>query len=348
MPGTLKILQVGENERDKWNAYVTSHKNGTAYHRYEWLMSVQRAYGFAPSAWFAQDSKGQIFGVLASVKFGWPLNKLCSLPYCDVGGILADDEHIFNELLNKAFEVSEQNNLKVFEHRQSAENEPENIEREAKVRMLLPLPESSEELLASFKSKLRSQINKAKKNGLTASTGNDKKHLDGFYQVYSRNMRDLGSPAHSKEWFANIVQNYGKNAVIANVYKNSTVVGAGIVLFNGDRVSIPWASTNSDFNKLAPNMLLYWTLLAFVTDRGADEFDFGRSTPGEGTYKFKAQWGAKPQALNWQDYMCGQLQEKNDDSGKSTKRQQIENIWRKLPVSVATKVGSKVRKYITL
>ena len=30
-------------------------------------------------------------------------------------------------------------------------------------------------------------------------------------------------------------------------------------------------------------------------------FDFGRSSEGEGTYKFKKQWGAKPTPLVWYD-----------------------------------------------
>ena len=46
-------------------------------------------------------------------------------------------------------------------------------------------------------------------------------------------------------------------------------------------------------------MLLYWTFLAFAADNGYGQFDFGRSTPGEGTYRFKSQWGAEPHQLYW-------------------------------------------------
>ena len=31
-------------------------------------------------------------------------------------------------------------------------------------------------------------------------------------------------------------------------------------------------------------------------------FDFGRSSPNKGTFKFKEQWGAEPHALNWMLY----------------------------------------------
>jgi lipid II:glycine glycyltransferase (peptidoglycan interpeptide bridge formation enzyme) len=39
-------------------------------------------------------------------------------------------------------------------------------------------------------------------------------------------------------------------------------------------------------------MLLYWTMIRDSIERGYKVFDFGRSTPNEGTYNFKKQWGA--------------------------------------------------------
>ncbi len=54
-----------------------------------------------------------------------------------------------------------------------------------KVRMLLDLPDSSEILLANFKSKLRSQVRKAEKNGVTFRwTGPN--GVDSFYSVFCK------------------------------------------------------------------------------------------------------------------------------------------------------------------
>lgn len=46
-------------------------------------------------------------------------------------------------------------------------------------------------------------------------------------------------------------------------------------------------------------MLLYWAMLEYACDQGYRQFDFGRSTPGEGTCRFKEQWGAKSHQLYW-------------------------------------------------
>ena len=126
------------------------------------------------------------------------------------------------------------------------------------------------------------------------------------------------------------------------------MIAAGIVLFNGNKCCIPWASTNADHNHLAPNMQLYWALLEYATNAGATEFDFGRSTPGEGTYKFKQQWGAEPLALNWQDFKSGKLLVENNSVSNSKIRHYVESVWKKMPVAASVTIGPNVRKYISL
>ena len=116
--------------------------------------------------------------------------------------------------------------------------------------MLLPLPESSEILLSSFKSKLRSQIRKAEKNGLTFELGTSNVLVSDFYNVYAQNMRDLGSPVHAEKWFKAIIKSYGQSSLISVVYHDGQPIGGGVIIKSGDNASIPWASTLRDFNRL--------------------------------------------------------------------------------------------------
>ena len=140
--------------------------------------------------------------------------------------------------------------------------------------------------------------------------------------------------------------------IISIIKHQGQAIGAGIVLFNGSKASIPWASTKREFNSLSPNMLLYWSLLEYTTDHGYKSFDFGRTSYGEGTFKFKQQWGAKPIPLAWKTYYP--KQEKNTHTIKtgtyikSKIRYFIENMWRKLPLSLTILIGPTIRKYISL
>jgi len=346
----LKIALLDVQDEAKWDAFVDADKNATPYHKTAWMRAVKDAYGFEPKAIAAWQSE-ELVGVLPLVVMSSPFGgkSACSLPYCDAGGILATSDEVYQAIQTHVIAMAKSAGWKTTELRFANSEIKDDVEQVAKVRMLLDLPDTSELLMASFKSKLRSQIRKAEKNGLTASLGTDAKHLDGFYQVYSRNMRDLGSPAHSFDWFKSVINAFGDQAMIACVYFEEQVVGGGLIIRTKDRVSIPWASTNADFNRLAPNMLLYWTLLEHVNDSGAKMFDFGRSTPGEGTFKFKKQWGAQPAPLDWQKLEGDDFVSfGNVKSAPSSTRQKVEMLWRKLPVGLATFVGSNVRKYISL
>jgi lipid II:glycine glycyltransferase (peptidoglycan interpeptide bridge formation enzyme) len=218
--------------------------------------------------------------------------------------------------------------------------------------MLCELPETSEALFKGYKPKLRSQIRKAEKNGLRSELRTDAEAINLFYDVFAQNMHRLGSPVHSLRWFQDLKAAYGDQMLISLVFKEDKPVGAGIVLVQGKQACIPWASTLEEFNRLAPNMLLYWTFLSHVCDVGCTIFDFGRSTPDEGTYRFKKQWGAKPYELIWTDYSNGGHSDIAHESAGSSKLSQlrplIENIWCHLPLAFTNWLGPKLRRYITL
>ena len=331
----------------RWDEYVTGHPQASPYHLSAWLQAVDAAYHHRSTFLSALDESSTIVGVLPVVQLKQPMGRdvFCSLPFCDVGACLADDNSVRNALLNEFFQRAQSSGVSRVEIREWEEGR-EVVDGD-KVRMMLELPATSDELLARFKSKLRSQIRKAEKNGLNFELGNSAANIDQFYAVWSRNMRDLGSPAHSRAWFQSIRECYAKNMIIGLVKKDEAVVGAGILLFCGDITTIPWASTIAAYNRLAPNMLLYWNLLKHATDRGSVQFDFGRSTLGEGTYKFKQQWGAQPTALAWQTWSADR-QQIVGQTGSGRIRPLVESVWRQLPMSFANTLGPVIRKHITL
>jgi hypothetical protein len=94
-------------------------------------------------------------------------------------------------------------------------------------------------------------------------------------------------------------------------------------------------------------MLLYLRMLEFACDNGYRVFDFGRSSPGEGTYRFKEQWGAVPAPLFWH-YIS--LDGKTPDARGTGKAsfEMAARCWQKLPVVVTKIIGPGIRKHISL
>lgn len=342
------IRQATRTDEAKWDEYVNTHPYATPYHRFAWGVACEEAYGQTMHYWLAEDSDNKIIGLLPAINFKKLTGgrKVTALPYCDVGFILADSADISTALLSKLPSGSDYRDMR------QVPAETDSLSIGQKVVLRLPLPDSSENLMASFKSKLRSQIRKATKNGLTVSVSEEntshQKLVTDFYQIYARNMRQLASPSHALSWFKSVLQAYDDKARVCVVYNDEQAIGAGLVLLNGSVAAIPWASTLSQFNRLAPNMLLYWSLLENVTDAGMSVFDFGRSSFGEGTYKFKTQWGAVPHVLHWHDGSAQDVAEAVETGPPGTIRQIAESVWPKLPLGLTISVGSAIRRYISL
>jgi len=346
----MKIIKATLADQATWDEYVNSHPNASPYHRFAWILSIEHAYQQDNVSLIALEND-QVVGVLPCVKMKKPLSKAsyCALPYCDIGYALADNEDISQALKKQAVENLQQHQGNSFEYRDSLHSAADIDLTGQKVRMLLPLPKDAETLMAGFKSKLRSQIRKAEKNGLRCEISNSQSHINDFYQIFAINMRKLGSPVHSKKWFEALFNNYQKHIILSVVYKDATPVGAGIVLLNGTKAVIPWASTVAQYNKLAPNMMLYWSLLEHVSEHGCTEFDFGRSTFNEGTFKFKRQWGAEPVPLAWSNLVADNpTLAENSPSQPSQIRNLVEKVWATLPLGVTTTLGPKIRKHISL
>ena len=213
--------------------------------------------------------------------------------------------------------------------------------------MLLGLPESAEALMKGFKSKLRSQIKKALKVGLKAEIGGFEL-LDYFYEVFLVNMRDLGSPVHSKRLMENVLRHFPNDAKIIIVCNNGQAVAGSIVVGFKNILENPWSSSLRRFGHLNANMLLYWTMLEYACENGFKQFDFGRSTPDEGTYKFKEQWGASPKPLHWQYIAVAGKCSEPVDFRRSLPMVLAERTWMWLPVALTRVIGPSIRKYISL
>jgi FemAB-related protein (PEP-CTERM system-associated) len=215
--------------------------------------------------------------------------------------------------------------------------------RTDKVHLRLDLPATPEKLLAQFPSKLRSQVNKARKNGLTVHWGG-RDLLGAFYRVFSHNMRDLGTPVYGKRLFRSLLEQFPDRAEICVVRAEQQPVAAALLLHGWGVTEVPSASSLRQFNHTSANMLLYWHLLERTVQRGQDVFDFGRSTRDSGPHRFKSQWGASPASAEWQYYQrSGSVTAMRTDNPRY---QRLIRLWQRLPVALTRWLGPPIARGI--
>lgn len=343
----MRIVCANAANREAWDAFVLGHPAAGPYHSFAWLEAVRGAYGFEQASLLARRD-GQVVGVLPLVRMPMPGRRarLVSLPYCDYGGPLAEDEQTCARLLEHALDAAGQQGLGGVVVRRHGPGNPAS----GKVLMRLALPQGSEALLRSFPAKLRSQIRKPGRDGLVTVSGGEEM-VGEFYAVVARNMRDLGSPAHSQAWFRAIARAYGTSGrVWITRLPGGSPAAAGMTLALGGLTCVPWASSLREHNRSNANMLLYWSMLSRAADDGQAVFDFGRSSPGGGTYRFKRQWGARESALDWAVYdpETGLVRKPSPVNGTGGLRRLAEAGWRRLPLPVANLAGPVLRRYISL
>jgi FemAB-related protein (PEP-CTERM system-associated) len=348
------IIKWAEDaDQKRWDEFILNHPNASPYHLFAWRKTIAAAYKHKCIYLYAAKNE-EILGVLPLVHLHFPaiINEMVSLPFCDVGSCIVANEEAQDLLLKEAIHYPEKNKTKKFQVRGNlipTDSVQSNFQsrRTGKVRMFLDLPASSDELFKSFKSKLRSQVRKAEKNGVNFFWGGVE-DIDSAYRVFSKNMHELGSPVHSKSFLKAVLTWYGARAKLGLAEFQGKIIGMGIILLGGKGVCIPWASTLREYNRLGPNMMLYWNFLKYSADKGYAFFDFGRSSEGEGTYKFKKQWGAKPTPLVWYDTIEKRKTKTEPSRNGTGKRERVAAIWQKLPLGFANMIGPHLRKYISL
>jgi FemAB-related protein (PEP-CTERM system-associated) len=202
---------------------------------------------------------------------------------------------------------------------------------------MLPLPDSVEALWEkTFKAKLRSQVRRPTKEGMVARCGADE--LPAFYEVFARNMRDLGTPVLPRAFFERIQSAFGDRVVFTAVRSaEGKIAAAGCSFIWKGEVEIVWASSLREFNKFSPNMLLYSSLMEESIRRGVGMFNFGRCTPGGSTHKFKLQWGGHDVPLPWPTWSrSGNV---GTPSADKPVFQLATAVWSRLPMAVANRLG---------
>ena len=334
-----------DSDGANWNAYLKRKKVTHHAQDWHWRRILRESFKHVPKYLLAEE-QGKIVGVLPlfhvkSFIFG---ESLVSVPYLNGGGPVSDNKDIETALVECARELLKEIGAKYLEIRLRSESPSlsQSLEsRSHKVAMILELCDDAETCFSSFPPKLRSQIRRPSKSGIDASItpGHliNSSELRALYSVFSENMRDLGTPVYPKKLFSLTCKSFGRRAKVITAWQKKQAVASGLTISTNGHVEIPWASSLRKFNREAPNMLLYWQSIKSAIEDNNQYFDFGRSTPDTGTFKFKKQWGAEPLPLHW--YYDTNGNSMPDVNPNDPKYNRLVKAWQKLPLPIANSLG---------
>ena len=329
----------------EWDAFVERHPDASGYHLWRWRRVMERAFGHQ-TVYLAARRDAEIVGVLPAVMIKSRLfgRSLVSLPFLNYGGVVATDADVARTLVDHSASVGAREGASHLELRHMVQRFDDLPVKRHKVAMRLRLGSNETVAWDQLDRKVRNQVKKAQKSNLTAETGG-RELLGDFYSVFAHNMRDLGTPVYGRGFFEEVFEQFPASARVFIVRLGANAVAAGIGYAFRDTLEMPWASSLKSSRPLCANVLLYWHAMLYAIADGRTTFDFGRSTPGDGPFQFKRQWGAEPSELAW-EYRLFKGDRMPDQSPSNLKFRAAIAMWKRLPVPVATWLGPAIVRSI--
>lgn len=324
---------------EPWDAFIRGQVGWTHFHRFGWRRVLQRVMGHECPYLVAREADGTIAGVLPLVRVRSALfgHYLVSQPFVNYGGPLGTDAAI-QALTAEAARLAESGGVKLLELRSRRELPLDLPVSHRKVTVVLDLPPGDPQAtFKKFEAKLRSQVRKPGKEGVTIRFGHDQ--VRPFFQVFARHMRDLGTPTQPERLFAELAAEFPDDMWTACAYLGGMPVAGGIGFRWDNEFEMTWASSLHAHSRISPNMGLYWAFMEKCVQEGVTLFNFGRTTPGSGTHRFKMQWGGREEPLWWYQRADGVAQTPSPDDARYAWGPRL---WRKLPVSLATVLGPRI------
>jgi serine/alanine adding enzyme len=332
-----------EGNAADWDAFARQQPGFTHFHLFAWKGLIERVFGHE-CIYLSASSGGSLAGILPLVRVKSALfgHYLVSLPFLNYGGPLGSPEAV-RALADEAVRLSDQSGVKLLELRSRIPLPLELSVSHRKITVLLDLPGSGELLMKAFPAKVRSQVRRPQKEGVTMRFGPDQ--VKPFFSVFSRHMRDLGTPTLPAAFFEGIAAAFSESSWFGCAYLGAEPVACGAGFVWGREFEMTWASSLAEYNRIAPNMLLYAAFMERAIEQGLTTFNFGRCTPDGGTHRFKRQWGSRDEVLHWYQYTRGNREAAtpSPDEGAFSWGPRI---WKRLPLSLATALGPRIVRYI--
>jgi FemAB-related protein (PEP-CTERM system-associated) len=351
----VKVVEYGDaaEAAEAWDAFAEVRPEATFCHLHAWRAILAEGLRHRLRLLAVEDGGG-LRGIMPLASIRGPLGSyVVSTPFLNYGGPVGDPDAV-RTLVAHAVEVGREERVDLVELRCRRRVWAREVDggdagppagtrvSDRRVTVVLDLPDDTRTLWEGLRSKVRSQVRRPMKEDMDPRFG---AHLlDDFYAVFARNMRDLGTPVLPRRFFHAIVDRLPDVARVGVVFHGGAPVAAGFGFLWRGEFEMTWASSLREFNRLAPNMLLYWAFMRHARESGAGRFNFGRCPPGGGTHRFKRQWGGEDEPLPWLHWSAEAA--RGTPSPSSGKFALATGLWRRLPVALTIRLGPLIARTI--
>lgn len=345
----LRIASAEAGDRAAWDAYLARGHGCTLFHDWRWGDVVEAVYGWRPIRLTARRS-GEICGVLPltdvrSVFFG---RALISMGFTVGGGVLADDDEATDALAAAALEVRARCGARYLELR-GGRRPQDSAWREksgAHVKYEKALPKRKEDILPGVPRRRRAEIRKAL---AFADEGRLKFRRDSdarsFHRLYARLVHELGTPTPPLRFMMRLKEAFGRSVEIASVENEGEAIASALTFWRDGSVAPYYIGASSAARELRAYDYLYYNMMCVAVERGAGNFDFGRSKVGSPHARTKEYWGFEASPVV--HYVATREGAQTPNISLTNPRlAALSNAWSNLPAPVARMAGPHLARHL--
>jgi hypothetical protein len=312
-----RVIDIDPRVDPRWDAYVRSHPDATAFHLADWGRILHRAYGYRPAYIALQEPSGALAGVLPLfLTRGVVSRRRYRAPMMNSAGPLAADPTGVEALLHAACDRTEQDaRLLTFQSRlpDLEDVEPRLTSVPKNPVWMAPVPPPGDVDIKRWKKHSRNlyrSVTRATDAGLTWRVAEGPEDLRRWYELYlatMRKRRTLPRSLRQIEATRRLLEPRGEFRLFLVERGAQMLSGVVTYPFNGV-VELMYNGSDPAELELRPNHLLNWGVLGWASLHGYSWLDIGDAKEGGPLARFKAQFGAEPVPDHRYDYVIGESQ----------------------------------------
>lgn len=319
-----------------------------------WLELIGSLYGYHVVHLVSLAADGRLRGYLpvASISSALTGKRIVGLPFTDHAPLLAEDEDAANDLVDQAIHLARLEGARYLELR-AGPNEAlaartDLAKSDLYVHYVLPLDKDPDKLLAGARPRMRSQVRKAERDGVTVRWGVERRDIDTFYQLHLQTRSGKhGMPAQPRRYFTGLWDAFAAsgNVRLALAEHKGHCIAAVILLIAGGTVSSSYVATDQRYLELNATRAAEWAAIEWACTNGYRLWDFGRTArESEGLKQYKRAWGTVELDLPY--YYSPAIAGLASTSETSRKYELLTSCWRKLPLSIAEPLGGRLYRHL--
>jgi hypothetical protein len=347
---TLSILTDDDPLWDK----IRSNKRFSIYHQKVWKSVIENS--FKHKGKYIAVCRGDT--VIDLVPFYLVKNKILGSKLISTvyetsnGGFISDENKIYELVVEKAEEIGKRHKSKYIEFRSShafpfltkhgyKETIPFIITE-------LPLIDENENWKLLTKNHRRN-VRIAQKKGVTVKEASDLDEMIQFYDILSKQYKNIGLPFFGniffKEIWSNLVSKDLARLLVA--YFQDKIIGGHLLFYSGEKLISKYmaAIKDNEYKKMNTSYLLFWKAIQLGVAKNFSYFDMGiTGRENAGLIKFKQNFGGQHRDVYFYFYkMFGHIPDYEEfyNSYKIVKL-----CWKKSPDLFTSIVGHEINKWL--